>query len=81
MWAYHNRDGESLERKPRKIKQWKMESKDYLINLERRESAQKQFEEFNDIMNTIDYKIWYYEEAIKAETEDVHKKDKIIINK
>ena len=32
-------------------------------------------------MNTIDYKIWYYEEAIKAGTEDVHKKDKIIINK
>ena len=30
----------------------------------------------NDIMKTIDYKIWYYEEAIKAGTEDIHKKDK-----
>ena len=46
------------------------------IFLERREIVQKQIEELNDIMNTIDYKIWYYEEAIKAGTEDIHKKDK-----
>lgn len=28
------------------------------------------------MMETIKYKIWYYEEAIKAGTEDIHKKDK-----
>lgn len=46
------------------------------IFLERKETVQKQIEELNNIMKTIDYKLWYYEEAIKAGTEDIHKKDK-----
>ena len=46
------------------------------IFLERKETVQKQIEELNNIMKTIDYKLWYYEEAIKAGTEDIHKKNK-----
>ncbi|MBD7914791.1 MerR family transcriptional regulator [Clostridium sp. Sa3CUN1] len=46
------------------------------IFLERKKTVQKQIEELNNIMETIDHKIWYYEEAIKAGTEDIHKKDK-----
>ena len=46
------------------------------IFLERKKIVQKQIEELNNIMETIDHKIWYYEEAIKAGTEDIHKKDK-----
>lgn len=44
------------------------------IFLERKETVQKQIEELNNIMKTIDYKLWYYEEAIKAGTEDIHRK-------
>lgn len=46
------------------------------IFLERKEIVQKQIEELNNVMKTIDYKLWYYEEAIKAGTEDIHKKYK-----
>ena len=42
----------------------------------RKEIVQNQIEELNSIMETIKYKIWYYEEAIKAGTEDIHKKEK-----
>ena len=46
------------------------------IFLERKETVQKQIEELNSVMKTIDYKLWYYKEAIKAGTEDIHKKCK-----
>lgn len=42
----------------------------------RKEIVQNQIEELNSIMETIKHKIWYYEEAIKAGTEDIHKKEK-----
>ena len=42
----------------------------------RKEIVQNEIEELNNIMETIKYKIWYYEEAIKAGTEDIHKKEK-----
>lgn len=43
------------------------------IFLERKEAVQKQIEELNKVMKTIDHKIWYYETAIEASTEEVHK--------
>ena len=46
------------------------------IFLERQEIVKKQIEELNDVMKTINHKIWYYETAIKAGTEDIHKKSK-----
>lgn len=46
------------------------------IFLERKEVVQKQIEELNSVMETINHKIWYYETAIKAGTEAVHKQNK-----
>lgn len=46
------------------------------IFLERKEAVQKQMEELNKVMETINHKIWYYETAIGAGTEAVHKKNK-----
>lgn len=46
------------------------------IFLERKEAVEKQREELNKIMETINHKIWYYETAIKAGTEAVHKQNK-----
>lgn len=45
------------------------------IFLERKEVVQKQIEELNSIMETINHKIWYYETAIEAGTEAVHKQN------
>lgn len=44
------------------------------IFLERKKVVLKQMEELNKVMETINHKIWYYETAIKAGTERVHKK-------
>jgi DNA-binding transcriptional MerR regulator len=46
------------------------------IFFERREAVQKQMEELNKVMETINHKIWYYETAIEAGTEEVHKQNK-----
>lgn len=46
------------------------------IFLERKEATQKQIEELNKVMETINHKIWYYETAIDAGTEAVHKAPK-----
>lgn len=46
------------------------------IFLERKEAVQKQMEELNKIMETINHKIWYYETAIEAGTEEIHKQNK-----
>lgn len=46
------------------------------IFMERKEIVQNQIEELNNIMKTINHKIWYYETAIKAGTEEVHKRNK-----
>lgn len=43
------------------------------IFLERKEAVQKQMEELTRVMETINHKIWYYETAIEAGTEQVHK--------
>lgn len=50
------------------------------IFLERKEFVKKQIEELNNVMKTIDYKIWYYETAIEAGTEDIHKENKKVSN-
>ncbi|WP_026889786.1 MerR family transcriptional regulator [Clostridium beijerinckii] len=42
------------------------------IFFERKEAVQKQMEELNKVMETINHKIWYYETAIEAGTETVH---------
>ena len=46
------------------------------IFLERKEAVQKQIEKLNKVMETINHKIWYYETAIEAGTEEVHKQKK-----
>lgn len=43
------------------------------IFFERKEAVQKQMEELNKVMETINHKIWYYETAIDAGTEAIHK--------
>lgn len=40
---------------------------------ERRAVVMNQIKELEKILETIDYKYWYYETAIEAGTEDVHK--------
>ncbi|KYH28697.1 MULTISPECIES: MerR family transcriptional regulator [Clostridium] len=44
------------------------------IFLERKKVVLRQMEELNKVMETINHKIWYYETAIAAGTERVHKK-------
>ena len=46
------------------------------IFLDRKEAVLKQMEELNKVMETINHKIKYYETAIEAGTEDVHKNPK-----
>jgi len=46
------------------------------IFLQRKKAVLKQMEELDRVMETIDHKISYYETAIKAGTEAVHKKNK-----
>jgi DNA-binding transcriptional MerR regulator len=46
------------------------------IFFERKAAVQKQIEELNKVMETINHKIWYYETAIEAGTEAVHKQNK-----
>jgi DNA-binding transcriptional MerR regulator len=46
------------------------------IFLERKEAVEKQMEELNKVMETINYKVWYYKTAIEAGTEAVHKQNK-----
>lgn len=46
------------------------------IFFERKEAVQKQIDELNQVMETINHKIWYYETAIEAGTEDIHKQNK-----
>jgi DNA-binding transcriptional MerR regulator len=46
------------------------------IFLERKEAVQKQMEELTKVVETIEHKIWYYETAIEAGTEAVHKQNK-----
>ena len=48
------------------------------IFFERKEVVQKQVDESNKVMETINKKIWYYEIAIKAGTEAIHKQTKNI---
>lgn len=50
------------------------------IFLERKEFVKKQIEELNNVMKTIEHKIWYYETAIEAGTEDIHKENKKVSN-
>lgn len=46
------------------------------IFFKRKEAVQKQLEELNKVMQTINHKIWYYETAIEAGTEEIHKQNK-----
>ncbi len=45
----------------------------YNLFLERREAVMAQIKELEDQLKVIDYKCKYYEEAIAAGTEDIHK--------
>ncbi|MDS0527465.1 MerR family transcriptional regulator [Clostridium sp. SHJSY1] len=46
------------------------------IFFERKEDVQKQLDKLNKVMETIEHKIWYYETAIEAGTEEIHRENK-----
>ena len=48
----------------------------YEMFLERKAAVEAQMAELQQVMDTINYKCWYYETALKAGTEDVHKQAK-----
>lgn len=48
----------------------------YEMFLERKAAVEAQMAELHQIMDTINYKCWYYETALKAGTEAIHKKRK-----
>lgn len=48
----------------------------YEMFLERKAAVEAQMAELQQVMDTINYKCWYYETALKAGTEDIHKKRK-----
>ena len=48
----------------------------YEMFLERKAAVETQMAELQQVMDTINYKCWYYETALKAGTEDIHKKRK-----
>lgn len=43
------------------------------VFIKRKEIVKKQIEDLNKIMELIDHKIWYYETAIEAGSESIHK--------
>jgi DNA-binding transcriptional MerR regulator len=49
----------------------------YQVFLKRKETVQKQIDELQKQMNTIEHKLWYYKTAIEAGTEAIHKKNHI----
>lgn len=51
------------------------------VFLKRKEIVKKQIEELHNIMEIIDHKIWYYETAIEAGSESIHKINKDISKK
>lgn len=51
------------------------------VFLERKETVRQQIEELNSIMELIEHKIWYYETAIEAGSESIHKNNKDLSNK
>lgn len=48
----------------------------YEMFLERKAVVEEQMAELQQIMDTINYKCWYYETALKSGTENVHKQAK-----
>ena len=68
----------------RQFCQWVNEGDDsleecYEMFLERKAVVEAQMAELQQVMDTINYKCWYYETALKAGTEAIHKKKKISI--
>ncbi|WP_373895038.1 MerR family transcriptional regulator [Virgibacillus sp. CBA3643] len=49
----------------------------YDMFVERKSAVEKQMEELQKTMDLIEHKCWYYQTALDAGTEDVHKSDKI----
>lgn len=48
----------------------------YEMFQERKATVEKQLQELQQVLNTIDYKCWYYQTAVDAGTEEIHKKGK-----
>lgn len=49
----------------------------YDMFIERKANVEAQMEELKKTMEVIEHKCWYYETALDAGTEDIHKNDKI----
>lgn len=65
-------------KKIREFIDWCMEGDETLherlqVFVEHKKRVQEQVQQLTRFMEKIDYKIWYYETAIKAGTEEVHK--------
>ncbi|WP_431803211.1 MerR family transcriptional regulator [Halobacillus andaensis] len=52
----------------------------YSMFMERKATVEAQLEELNKTMELIKHKCWYYETALEAGTEDIHKDNKIEIS-
>ena len=50
--------------------------KRYQMFLDRRKAVEKQIEQLQETLKVIDYKCWYYESALKAGTEAIHKNNR-----
>lgn len=51
----------------------------YEMFLERRRVVEKQMAELQEILDTINYKCWYYETAIAAGTEKIHQSNEVSV--
>ncbi|SCK03182.1 HTH-type transcriptional regulator AdhR [uncultured Clostridium sp.] len=51
------------------------------VFLERQEIVKQQIDELNNILELIEHKIWYYETAIEAGSESIHKDNKDLSSK
>ena len=45
----------------------------YDLILRQKENLEKQFRQLQNDMQELEYKVWYYETALEAGTEDIHK--------
>ncbi|MFG6147435.1 MerR family transcriptional regulator [Halobacillus sp. B23F22_1] len=52
----------------------------YNMFMERKATVEAQLAELNKTMELINHKCWYYETALEAGTEDIHKEDKIEVS-
>ena len=53
----------------------------YQLFVRRKEIVLEEMRQLEKQLETIDHKLWYYETAIKAGTEDIHKKNPLVLQR